>query len=99
MAIKFLSINTKGLNHPVKRKSLWKEALTNKCDILCDILSAQETHFCNVSTPLCKHRNFPYTFSANAESKSRGVITAIRDSVAFILHTEYKDPQGPNPCM
>lgn len=53
----FLSVNSKGLNHPVK-KSLWKEAMSNKCDVLC----AQETHFCILSPPSCTHKMFLLMF-------------------------------------
>lgn len=90
MAIQFISINSKGLNHPAKRKPLWKEALTNKSDILC----AQETHFCGASAPICQNKHFPHIFFANADSKTKGVMTAIRDTVTFVLHTKFVDAQG-----
>ena len=85
MALNFLTLNTKGLNHPAKRRSLWKDALQNKCDILC----VQETHFA-----LHSHPKFPHLYMANAEVKKRGVMVAVRDSVAFHLHDIITDPQG-----
>ena len=78
------------MNHPVKRKSLWKEAILHKSDIIC----AQETHFSKDSPPQCSHRNFPKVFTANANTKTKGVLTAIRDTVTFSLHTELADPGG-----
>lgn len=90
MGVTFLSVNSKGLNHPAKWKSLWSEALNFKSDILC----AQETHFCAAAQPKCSHKNFLYIFTANAETKKRGVLTAVRDTVTFQLHEEIKDPGG-----
>lgn len=69
---------------------MWKEALSNKSDIIC----VQETHFSTTATPSCTHRNFPYIFSANAQNKMKGVLTAIRDTVAFTAHETIKDPGG-----
>lgn len=90
MTLNVLTINVKGLNHPMKCKSLWKEALTHNSDILC----AQETHISSLAPPKCSHRNYPFVFTANADYKTRGVLITIRDTVAFMLHEEIKDPQG-----
>lgn len=90
MTITFLTINAKGLNHPGKRKSLWNEATQHNCDILC----AQETHFHNQMMPKCTHPKFPHTFTANTSAKKRGVLTAIKDMVAFALHKVIADPLG-----
>lgn len=65
---------------------MWKEARQFKCD-------AQETHFSNMAPPKCSNKHFPHIFSANADSKKRGVLTAIRDRVSFHLHEEIKDTQ------
>lgn len=56
-----------------------------------DILCAQETHFCNKK---CSHRKFPHVFTANVDSKTKGVLIAIRDSVAFTLRKQVQDPLG-----
>lgn len=90
MSLNILSINTKGLNHPVKWKSLWREALTHYSDVFC----AQETHFSAKSPPKCSHRSFPHVFTANEDSKTKGVLTAIHDSVALTLHDQIQDPLG-----
>lgn len=90
MPINILSINAKGLNHPVKRKSLWREALLHHSDIIC----AQEPHFNNQAPPKCSHKSFPHVFTTNADSKTKGVLTAICDSVAFTLHEQIQDPLG-----
>lgn len=51
MGLTFMSINSNRLNHPIKCKSLWQEALCFKCDVLC----VQDTHLS------CAHRNLcPY---------------------------------------
>lgn len=87
MSIKFPSINAKGLNDPAKRSSFWKEALQLGCDVLC----IQEMHYHLDLPPKCSHRNFPHTFYASLSAKKRGVLLAIRDSVAFTLIEEIKD--------
>lgn len=69
---------------------MWTEALTHKSDIVC----VQETHFSAATAPPCTHRSFPFIFSANAHNKTKGVLTAIRDSVAFTLQKEVKDTRG-----
>lgn len=81
MTLNVLSIIVKGLNHPMKCKSLWKE-------------QHSLMHFSSLVSPKCLHRNYPFVFIANAESKTRGVLIAIRDTVAFTLHEEIIDPQG-----
>lgn len=41
------------------------------------------------------HSNrFPHVYQANASSKKRGVLIAVRDSVAFTLVSQESDPQG-----
>lgn len=90
MGVNFLSINAKGLNHPAKRKSLWKETLHHRCNILC----AQEAHFCEQAPPNCSTPCFPHIFTSNTDSKKCGVFIAIRDTVSSALHQEVKDPQG-----
>lgn len=90
MAITFLSIKAKGMNHPAKRRSLWKEAIHQKCDILC----VQETNFCTLSPPTCSHPKCPHQFNTNAVLKSKGVMIAIKDFLTFKLHTAITDPQG-----
>lgn len=90
MTVKFLTINSKGLNHPAKRRSLWREALQWNCDILC----TQETHFQSTAPPKCTHPKFPFVYYANADTKTKGVMIAIRDTVPFQLHKSIIDPQG-----
>lgn len=90
MTIHFLSINAKGLNHPAKRKSLWTEALLHDSDIVC----VQETNFSAAALPKCTHKKYPFITTANANSKTKRVLMAIRDSIAFNIHKEIKDPNS-----
>lgn len=90
MTVTFLSINAKGLNHPVKRKSLWNKVIQQSGDVLC----AQETHFHSQRPPKCTHPKFTHVFAASALTKKRGILTAIRDTVAFTKHSDIADPQG-----
>ena len=90
MAINILSLNSKGLNHPVKRALLWNTAISHHSDILC----TQETHFALNATPRCQHKSFPHVFNACYTKKQRGVMIAIRDSLAFQLHKCILDPEG-----
>lgn len=90
MALNFLTLNAKGLNHLAKHRSLWKEALQHNCDILC----IQETHFASKSPPKCTHPKFSFINYANADVKKKGVMVAIRDTVVFKIHKITVDPQG-----
>lgn len=74
MPLTILSLNTNGLNHPDKRRSLWKTATTLHSDILC----VQETHLLPSSSSLCSSHQFPHVFNS---TKSKGVMIAIRDTV------------------
>lgn len=90
MSINLLSINANGLNHPAKRSSLWKTTLSGGYNILC----VQETHFVLDNAPQCKHKNFPHVFKADYICKQRGVLIAVRDTLAFSLLQSYIDPGG-----
>lgn len=85
MVLKFLSLNTKGLTSPYKRRALWKEAENHSCDVLC----VKEMHFLATKPPGCKH-----IFQANFKKKKRGVMVAIRDSISFRLHASLIDDKG-----
>lgn len=90
MVIKFLTINAKGLSHPAKRSSLWKLAIETQCDVLW----VQEMHFKISSLPLCSHSPFPHIFAANATSKKRDVLMAIKATLLYQLHNSILDPAG-----
>lgn len=90
MTLNILSFNCKGLNHPAKHNTLWKEALAHHSDILC----VQETHFKSSNPPKCSHKKFPHIFTANGDNKTKGVLTPVRDLVAFRLHEVVRDPHG-----
>lgn len=90
MGINFLSINARGLDHPAKRTSLWKEANAHKSDILC----VQETHFHLHHSPLCTHKNFPHIYKSCIPAQKRGVMIAIKDTVGFTPHEDVIDPEG-----
>lgn len=90
MALKIVSFNANSLNHQAKRASFWREALSLQADVLC----IQETHFLADTTPHFHHKNFPHTFLASAPTKQKGVLIAIRDSVAFSLTETRIDPEG-----
>lgn len=80
MTITCLSINARGLNHPAKRFSLWKEANKQKADILC----VQETHFQLNNTPYCAHKDYPYLYMAcTPHHKKGGVLLASKNSLSF----------------
>ena len=59
-----------------------------------DVVCIQETHFMSSKTPRCSHRAYPHIFQANAPVKKRGVLVAIKHSVAFQLHDLICDPNG-----
>lgn len=80
MVINIVSFNLHGLNHPAKRCSLWREALNLHADILC----IQESHFLSSNPPRFQHKNYPHVYLASAPLKQKGVIIAIKVSVAFV---------------
>lgn len=90
MSLKIVSLNVKGLNSPYKRYLLWREALSQKCDILC----AQETHLTQSNTPRVSHHKFPHCFFANSDKKTKGVLIAIRDTITFSQKFIECDPNG-----
>lgn len=90
MSINSLSINAKGLNHPVKRSFFWAKALKHHSKILC----MQETHFHQLAPPKCTHASFPHIFSASIPTKTRGVLITICDTTAFLLVKQFIDPGG-----
>lgn len=64
--------------------------MSQKADILC----VQETHFSEDKSPQCSHKLFPHCFHARADKKKRGVMIAIRSSIAFTLNHLDQDPSG-----
>lgn len=87
---KFLTLNVKGLNHPVKRALLWRTALTSHCDVLC----VQETHFKATAEPTCTNKQFTNIFKASGPKKKNGVLIAIKNTIAFTLHNSMADVNG-----
>lgn len=91
MPINCLSINARGLNHPAKRLSMWKEATTHKADVLC----VQETHFQLTKAPSCSHKDYPHVYMAcTPEKKKAGVLIALRNTVSFQQKDIVLDPNG-----
>lgn len=90
MVINIVSFNMHGLNHPAKRSSLWKEALKLHADVLC----IQESHFFASNPPCFQHKNCHHVYLASAPLKQKGVIIAIKDSVAFAPKEVIPDPEG-----
>lgn len=51
-------------------------------------------YFCYDKAPNMKHKNVPNIFSENSPNKTKGVLIAIKDTVAFKLITSTTDPEG-----
>lgn len=90
MPVKILSINAHGLNHPAKRTSLFREADSSQCDVLC----VQETQFHHKEPPKYTHKSFQHYFHSSMTAKRRGVLIAIKDTISFHLLSETTDPLG-----
>lgn len=77
-------LNVGGLTSPYKRSMLWKEALSQKCDIYC----AQETHHTlfNPPPPPVLHQDFFTTSLQILIRKTKGVMIAIKDTVTFFFY-------------
>lgn len=84
-----MSLNVRGLYHPAKHYSLYKE-VSNKADHI----TIQETHFHKDSTPYCSHKNYPHIFLASTHAKKRGFLMAVGVSVSFSLSITILDPEG-----
>lgn len=89
MALKILSLNVRGLKSPFKRNASRKEAQSHRADILL----IQETHFASTKDQFFQTKLFPHVFYANAPSKNRRVLVAVKDTVnrEVEVHT---DPNG-----
>lgn len=90
MVLKVTLFNVRGLNHPAQRASLWKESLRLGCDLIC----VQEMHFQASASPTLNHKQFPHIFTASVSQKRKGVLIAVKNSVAFGLHDAICDPEG-----
>lgn len=90
MSINFLSLNVKGLNSPFKREALRRQALSKKVDILF----IQKTHLFSLKDHHFTSNKFPHVFSANATSKKRGVLIAVKDNIDFQKVELHLDPDG-----
>lgn len=70
---------------------MWAEAKTHNADILC----IQETHFQELKTPKCSHKDFPHVFLACTPGHKRGgVLIALRNTLSFQLQDVTLDPNG-----
>ena len=69
---------------------MWSEMAKLKGDVIC----IQETHFMTSKQPKCSHKAYPHIFQSTAPVKKRGVLLAIKHSVAFKLHDLVCDTNG-----
>lgn len=90
MPLKVMSLNSKGLNSPIKRAALLREARSLKADIIF----AQETHFAANKCPRLNFQHFSHLYLANGLKNACGVFIAIKNSVAFRHICIIPDPQG-----
>lgn len=90
MPLSILSLNVNGLNHPAKRHSLWENCQRPTKRHHC----VQETHLLPSNTSLCKNNHFPYIYNASYNTKTKGVLIAIRDTVDLHLTNALADPNG-----
>ncbi|CAH2315091.1 Hypothetical predicted protein, partial [Pelobates cultripes] len=90
MVIKLMSLNTKGLNSPNKRRLALQEA--KKCG--AQVAFFQETHFKWNSRPKFTSKWYPHDFHTCYSAKKRGVSTVISKDVAFSLVRKISDKKG-----
>lgn len=90
MVLKFLSLNTKGLNSPYKRRVLWKEADNHHW--WRSMCAGNSLSVCKASQ--LYSQALPSHLSANYKKKKRGVLVAIRVSISFKLHASLMDKEG-----
>uniref|UniRef100_A0A8C5LVW1 Reverse transcriptase domain-containing protein n=1 Tax=Leptobrachium leishanense TaxID=445787 RepID=A0A8C5LVW1_9ANUR len=88
--LKVFSMNTKGLNIPHKRHSLYTDLKSTSPDVVC----LQETHFKRQAHPRLYLPQYTTQLHAMSSTKSRGVSILIHKRVAFQMHRKVVDPNG-----
>lgn len=90
MAVNIVSLKARGLNSPYKRRALLR-------DFDClngGVLFVQEMHFVEGAVMRLRHRQISHIFTASSQSRKKGVLIAIKDSIEFHLEKCVTDPHG-----
>lgn len=86
-----ISLNSKGLNVPEKRRML----LLDLHYLKSDIAFVQETYFRDNKLPILKNRSFPLVYhSTHTTAKSRGVSILFSNRVPWSCIESITDPGG-----
>ena len=88
--INFVSWNTNGLNHPIKRKKVFKVFQR----LNAHIIFVQETHVRKEDSYRFFRSWRGQQYHSNSNAKVKGVSIFIDSSIAFIQHDILSDPNG-----
>lgn len=89
--LKIISLNTKGLNTPEKRRILLHDLRRYGSDVVF----IQETHFRQDKVPTLKSRVFPSVYhAANQNAKSKGVSILLSNRLPWFFTDMINDPEG-----
>ena len=89
-ALKFVSWNVKGLNHPVKRRKVFSHIKQLKADIAF----LQETHIRCFDNSRLLSKWAAQHFHSSFAAKARGVSILINSNIPFELHNKISDTNG-----
>ena len=87
---KIISLNTNGLNNPIKRKRILQQLKKEKGDIFF----LQETHMSNVEHEKLENLASAQVFYSSFTTAKRGVAILIKKSLMFQLEKCYRDKEG-----
>lgn len=88
--IKFITLNIKGLNSPIKRKRVY--TYLKKLD--ADIVYFQETHLSDEEHRKLKRDWVGQVFSSSFNAKSRGTTILINKNIPFTVSNKTVDPSS-----
>ncbi len=86
--IKFISWNVCGIGSQAKQLKVINHLLKTQADICL----LQETHLTNTRSTVLKSTHFPHIFTANYNSRQRGVAIMINNKIQFNHNTSISDP-------
>lgn len=88
--LSILTLNTNGLNSPIKRQRLIEWIIKQDPTICC----LQETHLTRKDAKKLKVKGWKKIFHANRREKKAGVAILISDEIDFILTNIKRDREG-----
>lgn len=89
-SLHIVSLNVKGLNHPIKRRKIFEYIAKSKGDIIL----LQETKLSEADVSFINYNWISHTLCSPAEHKKKGVITLIAKKSNFSVVAHKQDTKG-----